>query len=153
MLIGTVELGTAAYSGFGPPTGRTALGWGIVLALVILAIVGEVVESAASAWGAARAGASRRASVLAVVGSLVGSIVGALAGTPVPVVGWIVGAILFAALGAMLGAVLGEGWKGRPGDVTWRVGVAAFWGRVFGAVGKLAIVTTMVAIVVLGVVF
>ena len=51
---------------------RFAIGWEVVVALVILAVLGEVIETAAGAWGAAKVGGSRRGAPLALVGSVVG---------------------------------------------------------------------------------
>lgn len=136
----------AAYAWLVNADGRLATGWTTVLALLVLALVGELFETFFGAAGARQAGASRRAMLLAVVGSIAGAIVGAGAGLPIPVVGSVVGAILGAALGAFLGALAGEVWKGRALEHGWRVGEAAFKGRLVGTLAKLAVATVMLAV-------
>lgn len=135
----------ALYALVVPAESRFDISWTMVAILLGLAIVGEIVETAAGAVGASRQGGSRRGMLLAIVGSIAGSIVGAMVGLPIPIVGSVVAAILFAALGAMVGAVLGEQWKGRDAETSWQIGQAAFWGRLFGTLGKIVIGSTMVA--------
>jgi len=143
----------ALYAYLVPQDSAVAIGWQTVLALGGMALVGEVVETASGAVTAGRVGARRRSVLLAIVGSIVGSFLGAGVGLPLPVVGWVIGAILFSALGATAGAVLGELSAGTEHNQTWAVGHAAFWGRILGAVGKLAIASAMVAVGLLAVVF
>jgi len=146
--------GAALYAWLFPVSeSRLAIGWGVVAALAVLAVLGELVEFLAGALGAAKAGASKRSAVLALVGSLVGSLVGAFVGLPIPFVGSIVGAIVCAALGASVGAICGELWKGRELEESWTIGAAAFFGRLFGTIGKIIIGSaiagvTLVAMVV-----
>src|SRR5689334_15648418 len=56
--------------------------WTTVAVLVGLAVLGEVVEFAAGAAGAAKQGASKRGVALAMVGALVGSVAGVAIGLP-----------------------------------------------------------------------
>lgn len=135
----------ALYALVIPPDSRQDISWTTVAILVGLAVAGEIVETAAGAVGASRHGGSRRGMLLAIVGSIAGSIFGATIGLPIPIVGSVIAAILFASLGAMLGAVLGEQWKGRDAQLTWQIGQAAFWGRLFGTLGKIVIGSAMVA--------
>jgi hypothetical protein len=116
--------------------------------VVGLAILGEVIEFAAGAAGAAKSGGSRRGMVLAVAGAMAGSIVGALLGTaiPVPLIGNLIGAVLGGAIGAFGGAYTGEYWKGKSESERIAVGRAAMIGRVLGTVGKLGIGAIMVVI-------
>ncbi len=144
---------TALFAALVAPDSLAAIDWATVIALTALAAVGEIVETAAAALGAARHGGSKRAALLAVVGSVVGSLIGAGVGVPIPVVGSVVGAILFAGIGAMVGAVLGEEWKGTAGPQVWRVGQAAFWGRLLGTLGKVTIASVMVVVALLALVF
>ncbi|MGO8691707.1 MAG: DUF456 domain-containing protein [Thermoguttaceae bacterium] len=129
-----------------------ALAWKVVVALAILAAVGECVELLAGALGVAHAGGSRRAAVLALLGSLVGALLGIVSGLPIPVVGSVVAAVLFAAFGAMAGAILGETWAGRDRDASWRVAKLAFWGRLAGTLSKVLLGAVMVAVVVVALV-
>jgi uncharacterized protein YqgC (DUF456 family) len=112
-----------------------------------LAIVGEVVEFAAGAAGAAKRGASRRSVLLAIIGALVGSIGGVIVGVPIPLIGSLIGAILGGALGAFAGAYIGEAWKGRDEDQRVAAGRGAFAGRIWGTVAKLAIGAIMLVII------
>lgn len=117
-----------------------------VVALIVLAALGELVEFMASAAGAAKGGASKRSIVLAVVGTTIGSVVGAIVGVPVPVVGSIIAAVLGGGIGAFAGAFAGEIWKGRTADDGIRVGQAAMVGRILGTGGKLVLGVIMVIV-------
>lgn len=129
-----------------PESGR-GITWTTVAVLTGLAVLGEVVEFAAGAAGAAKQGASKRGVALAMFGALVGSIVGIAVGSPVPVLGQFVMALLGGAAGAFFGAYLGEAWKGQPHDSRMAVGRGAFTGRIWGTVGKLTVGAVMLAIV------
>lgn len=123
--------------------------WWVVGAILVLAIVGEIVEFAAGAAGAARSGGSRRGMVLAMAGAMAGSILGVSVISfviPIPVVGTVIGAIGGGAFGAFGGAYLGEAWKGREEEHRFAVGKAALLGRLFGTVGKLGIGAMMFVI-------
>ena len=122
----------------------------MLVLVVVLALLGELVELVAAAYGVKRAGGSRRGAILALVGSLIGGVVGIFVGgiIPIPVVGSIAGAVLCAGIGALVGAFLGEQWKGRNLDDSLTIGTAAFFGRIFGTLGKVLIGSMMVAVVV-----
>lgn len=135
------------------PASGPNIGWPVFFVLVGLAVVAELLELAASALGASRAGGSRRGAVLAILGSMIGAIVGAAVGLPIPIVGSLIAAIVFAGFGAMVGAMLGETWKGRTLAETWKVGQAAFWGRLLGALAKTGIATAMFAIALVAALF
>jgi uncharacterized protein YqgC (DUF456 family) len=136
----------ALYAWLMPAESRLAIGWPTVFVLVALALLGELIESAASAMGARRAGGSRRGMALSVVGSIAGAILGAGVGIPIPVMGSVIGAVLGAAIGAFIGSVVGETWKGHDLEMSWRVGEAAFWGRLVGTLAKLGVATAMVIV-------
>ena len=129
------------------------LSWGIVTALLVLAAIGELVEFAASAAGAARHGASRRAMVLAAIGTFVGSLAGAIIGVPIPIIGPVVAAVGGGALGAFGGAYLGEIWKGKASQERMAVSSGALVGRILGSVAKLLLGIVMVIIVSIGALF
>jgi uncharacterized protein YqgC (DUF456 family) len=137
----------ACYAGFASVGVRLSIGWWVVGVVLVLAILGEVAELAAGAAGAAKVGGSRRSVVLAAFGSFVGAMLGAWIGLPIPVVGSLVGVVLFACVGALAGAVLGEWWKGRNWEARWQVGQAAFWGRLFGTVGKVTLGSIIVVVI------
>jgi len=138
------------YAWLFPAGQRLSISWWVVGAVLLLAVLGEVLEAVAGAAGAARVGGSRRSAVLALAGSFVGSFLGAVIGLPVPVIGSVVAIVLGAGLGALGGAMLGESWKGRDLDQGWRVGQAAFWGRLLGTATKLVIGAAIVAVVLAG---
>jgi uncharacterized protein YqgC (DUF456 family) len=136
----------ALYAWLMPPESRTDLHWWAVIALLVLAIIGEILEFIAAALGARRGGGSKRGAVLAVLLSIPGAMIGAAIGVPVPVVGSIIGVVLFAGLGALAGAMLGEHWKGRTFDESWQIGQGAFWGRILGSLAKVTIASIMLAV-------
>lgn len=130
-----------------PESSDHGMGWWTVALIGLLCLIGEVVEFAAGAAGAARHGASRRAMMLSLLFTIVGSIAGALITVPIPVVGPLLGALAGGAAGAFGGAYLGEAWKGRSTDQTIAVSQGALIGRLLGTLGKLA-VGALIAVVV-----
>lgn len=139
---------TAVYAFLVPAESAGSIGWGVVAALVILALLGELLEFLAGALGVAKAGGSKRGAALALLGSLVGGVLGIFVGLPVPVVGPILAALLFASLGALLGAIVGEQWKGRDLAASWQIGKGAFWGRLLGTLAK-TVIASVIAVVAL----
>jgi uncharacterized protein YqgC (DUF456 family) len=137
----------ALYAWLVPSDAPASIGWGVVLAVAILAALGELLEMVAGALGVAKAGGSKRGAVLALLGSMVGGLVGMVVGVPIPLVGSLVGAILFASLGALLGAMLGECWKGRELGQSWQIGKGAFWGRLLGTLAKVLVGSIMLVVV------
>ncbi|MCL4194824.1 MAG: DUF456 family protein, partial [Thermoguttaceae bacterium] len=142
-------LAAGIYFIFAPAEGPTIIGWPVLVVLAVLAVLGELLELLAAMFGASRAGASRRGAAMALIGSLIGAIVGAVVGVPVPIVGPIVAALLFASLGAMAGAIVGERRGGRAMGEIWRIGKAAFWGRLFGTLAKVGTGAVMIAVTAL----
>ncbi len=114
--------------------------------LLALAVLGEIVEFAAGSAAANRAGGSRRGAVGAILGAMLGAIVGAAVGLPVPIIGSAVAAVLGGAFGALAGAITFEFHGGRDLAASWRVGHAAFWGRLFGTLSKAALGAVMVVV-------
>lgn len=140
------------YWYFMPPEIRVHFHWGVLITIAVLALLGEIVEFAAGAAGASKAGGSKRGAALALVGSLVGGLVGVFVGLPIPVIGQLAAALTFASLGAMGGAMLGEHWKGRTPEEGLKVGQAAFWGRLFGTLGKFGCGAVMLVVVLVALV-
>ena len=143
-----IVVAAALYAWWVPIDERLAISTSTLIALLVLAIAGEIVEFVAGAAGVAKVGGSRRSALLALVGSIVGGIVGVFVGLPIPVVGSVAAAILFAAAGAMAGAFIGESWKGRDFDTSLEVGKAAFVGRVLGTLAKTIISSIMIAVII-----
>lgn len=103
-----------------------------LIAVVALAVLGEVLEFFAGVAGAKRAGGTRKGAI----GALVGGIGGAIAGTlfiPIPVLGSLLGACG----GAGLGACLFELSAGRRIEEATRAGVGAGRGRLMGTLYKI----------------
>jgi len=146
-------LSAGLYVWLGPVTGNASLGWTTVAAMAAVATVGELAELATSVWGARRAGGSRRAAVFALIGSLAGAIAGAIIGVPIPILGPPLAAVLGGALGALAGAAIGEHSRGESAGQSWRVGHAAFWGRVLGTGVKTIAATVIAVAMVVGVIF
>ena len=137
----------AGFAWLFPDEAGRGFPWTTVGVAAALAAVGEVIEFAAGAAGAAKQGASRRAVVLALVGAMVGSIVGLMIGAPVPVLGSFVMALVGGAGGAFAGAYLGEFWKGRTEAERIAAGQGALVGKIWGTLGKLACGAVIVALV------
>jgi uncharacterized protein YqgC (DUF456 family) len=110
----------------------------LLIAIVVLAVLGEIVEFMAGTVGAKRAGASRRGAVGALIGGIVGGI-GATFLIPILFVGTLIGAVLGAAIGAWTGELSG----GREYSAALKSGVGAGVGRLGGTIGKLAIAVVM----------
>ena len=139
---------TALYAWLIPENHSATMRWLAVGIVAGLALLGEVVELAASAAGVKKKGGSRRGAILALLGSMVGAVAGMFFGLPVPVIGSVTAALLFAGVGALAGAMLGETMAGRSLDHSWEVGQAAFWGRLLGTVAKAMIGAVMVGVAI-----
>lgn len=158
-----VALGCWSSNLFGAPGNWLVVGLALLMALFVstpergiggrtvwilagLAVVGEILEFAAGAAGAAKQGASRRAMIYSLLGAMVGSIGGAVLGTPIPVIGSVLAALFGGAAGAFAGAYIGESHSERPYSERVAVGAAAFKGRLLGALGKLAAGAVMLGV-------
>ena len=109
-----------------------------LLAILTAALLGELLEFAAGAWGASRVGGSKRGTVLAICGSVAGAIAGLGFGNliPIPLLGPVIASLLLGASGAFGGAILGERWAGKDWEQSIEVGTGAFRGKLLGTVGK-----------------
>jgi len=106
---------------------------GTLVAVVVLALLAELVEFSAGMVGARRSGASWRSSIAAVFGA----VLGAMAGTvmiSIPLLGTVVGA----SLGAALGVWAVEMSRGQHPEHSLRRGVSAGVGALAGILSKLA---------------
>jgi uncharacterized protein YqgC (DUF456 family) len=131
-----LSTGIAAWIQWQPgrPMNDQAIGLWALLALVVLAFIGEVLEFVAGAAGAKKAGGSRRGAVAAIVGGVVGAIVGTFV-IPIPVLGSLIGA----GGGAGLAAWGIELAGGKTMEHSVRIGMGAGVGRLMGTVYKLAV--------------
>ena len=114
----------------------------VLVAIVVLAAVGEVLEFVAGAAGAKKAGASRWGSLAALGGGMLGGLVGTFV-IPIPIVGSLAGACG----GACLAAWGMELAMGRKMDHSVRSGVGAGVGRLVGTIIKIALGATIWVIV------
>ncbi len=107
--------------------------WTLV-AIVVLALVAELVEFFSSAVGVSKAGGTRWGGT----GSLLGAVVGAICGTlliPIPLLGSLIGVCV----GAGGGALVGELATGRSGSDSAKSAVGAGAGRLVGTAVKFII--------------
>lgn len=126
--------------GFGWLTEFRTLGVGAIVAVLVLALIGEAVEAYVGFRFAQRYGGSRRAGW----GALAGGLIGAIVGVPVPVIGSVIGGLV----GAFLGAALFEYSKARHSEGAVRAGWGAVLGRAVAAGVKMGV---GIVIVVIGV--
>ncbi len=124
--------------------------WLGVIALVVLAGIGELIEFIAGSAGVGQQGGTKRSAWYALVGSMVGAVAGLFISLPipVPVISQLISSVLFGAMGAAAGAVIGERREGKDWDKTTRVGIGALIGRLLGTVGKAACAAIMTIILI-----
>jgi uncharacterized protein YqgC (DUF456 family) len=137
----------ALFAWLVPVEGSRGVTWTAVGIVTVLAVVGEIVEFAAGAAGAAKVGASRRSIWFSLVGAMIGSIAGAAAGAPIPIIGSLVAALVGGSIGAFVGAYVGESKAERSHAERFAVGKGAALGRLWGTVGKFAVGAVMLAVV------
>jgi hypothetical protein len=144
-----IILAAAAWLWLGPESFQYP--WHLLIALLLLAVIGEALEFVASVLGTKKMGGSSRGATLSVVGSILGGILGVLIGVPIPIpiIGMLVSGILFASLGALVGAMIGEYSLGTSLEQTTKIGVAAFIGRMLGTFGKIIMGAAMAAIILI----
>jgi len=110
-----------------------------LIALLAIAILGEIFELLASAVGASRAGGSRRTAALSVVGSLIGAIAGTFV-IPIPIVGTIAGAAILAGLFAFGSEQL---FEKRAMDHSMQVATGAAIGRLAATLVKVTVASVV----------
>jgi len=113
---------------------RGVFSGGTLIAIAVLAALGELIEFLGGMVGARRAGASWRASLAGILGALIGAFAGTIM-FPVPVVGTIVGACL----GVGLAVWIVETGRGAYPDVSFRRAVGAGMGEFIGILSKFAV--------------
>lgn len=124
--------------GFGWLTDFRALGAGLVVLILVLALLGEAVEAYVGFRFAQRYGGSSRAGW----GALAGGLIGAIVGVPVPVIGSVIGGFF----GAFIGAALFEYSRARHSQGAVRAGWGAVLGRALAAGVKMGIGVVLVVI-------
>ena len=132
---------------FLPEGASSSTGWWAIGIGVALAVVGEIVEFAAGAFGAKVGGGSKRSSWGAIIGAFVGAI-GLTPIIPVPIVGTLIGAIVGAFVGAMVGEMSGK--RPRTAGQAVKPAIGASIGRALGTTGKLIIALLVLAVLSAG---
>ena len=105
-----------------------------LIAITLLAVLGEVVEFLGGAGGAKKAGAGWRGAFGALAGAVTGAVVGTFA-IPIPFLGTLIGACVGAGLGAWLLELIG----GKKMEESVKLGVGAGVGVFLGTTTKFAI--------------
>ena len=123
--------------GYGWLTQFESLSVTFLIAVIVLAVLGEVVEAWLGFRFARRYGGSKRAGW----GALLGGLVGAIVGVPVPIIGSVIGACV----GAFAGAALLEYTLDRRSGAAARAGWGAVLGRAAAAATKMALGLMMLA--------
>ena len=103
-----------------------------LIAITVLAGLGELFELLGGMRGAKRAGASRRGSIAALAGAIAGAILGTFM---IPVL--FLGTVLGACIGAGLGAWAIEVSRGRKMEESVRCGLGAGLGELLGITAKV----------------
>jgi len=103
-----------------------------LIAIAVLAVLGELFEFLGGMHGAKRAGASRRGSIAALAGAIAGAILGTFM---IPVLFF--GTVLGACIGAGLGAWAIEVSRGRKMEESVRCAVGAGLGELLGITAKV----------------
>lgn len=117
-----------------------SIGMFTVIAVAVLAVIGEVIEFTLTAKYTKKYGGSSRASW----GAIIGGMVGAFMGVPVPVIGSVIGAFL----GAFVGAFVAELSRGTSGSGATRVATGALIGRALASATKVGLGVAMAAWIV-----
>jgi uncharacterized protein YqgC (DUF456 family) len=103
-----------------------------LIAIAVLALIGELVEFFAGAGGAKKAGAGWLGAIAAIFGAIIGAVTGTFV---LPLLGTILGACL----GAGLGAAVVEIASGKAADASLRSGVGASVGYLIGSIAKFVL--------------
>ena len=132
---------------FLPEGASSSTGWWAIGIGVALAVVGEIVEFAAGAFGAKVGGGGKRASW----GAIIGGLVGAIALTPIipiPIIGTLIGAIVGCFVGALVGEMTGK--QPSTAGQAMKPALGASIGRALGTTGKLIIAVVVWAVLSVG---
>ncbi|MCX5632587.1 MAG: DUF456 family protein [Phycisphaerae bacterium] len=103
-----------------------------IIAAIILALVGEILEFLAGAGGAKAAGGGKKAMAAAVVGAIIGAIIGTII-IPIPIFGTLIGS----ALGAAIAALIVERKAGKEMKQSLKIATGAGLGRFAGLGAKI----------------
>lgn len=127
--------------GFAALTDFRLVGAVPIVAVLVLAAAGEVIEFMLGGRYARKYGGSKRAAW----GAILGGLVGAFVGVPVFLIGSVIGAFI----GAFAGAALMELTRSPDHRAALRVGWGAFVGRLVATAAKSAIGVAIAAVALL----
>ena len=105
-----------------------------LIAITVLAVIGEIIEFFAGAGGAKKAGASWIASLSAIAGAIIGAALGTVF-IPVPILGTLLGACIGAGSATLAAETLG----GKKIDHSLKSGLGAGLGVFLGTTSKFVI--------------
>ncbi|MEK7402504.1 MAG: DUF456 domain-containing protein [Gemmatimonadota bacterium] len=117
-----------------------SIGWVTLVAILVIAVVAEVLEFTLAGRYTKKYGGSERSSW----GAIIGGLVGVFVGVPVPIVGPVVGGFL----GAFVGALVAELTRGSGAEASTRAATGAVVGRVVAAALKVGLGMVIAAWVV-----
>lgn len=105
-----------------------------IIAAVILAIIGEVIEFFAGAGGAKAAGGGKNTMAAAIIGAIAGAVLGTVL-IPVPIFGTLLGA----SIGAGLAVLIVERKAGKELKPSFKTAAGAGFGQILGTSAKIII--------------
>jgi hypothetical protein len=105
-----------------------------IIAAVILAVIGEIIEFFAGAGGAKAAGGGKNTMVAAIIGAIGGAVLGTVL-IPIPILGTLLGA----SIGAGLAVLIAERKAGKELKQSLKTATGAGLGQIFGATAKIII--------------
>ncbi|MFA6186984.1 MAG: DUF456 domain-containing protein [Phycisphaerae bacterium] len=105
-----------------------------IIAAIVLAVIGEIIEFVSGAGGAKVGGGGKKAMAAAIVGAIIGAIVGTII-IPIPVIGTLLGA----ALGAGGVVLIVEKKSGRAFDKSLKSATGAGVGQLLGTFAKFIV--------------
>jgi uncharacterized protein len=103
-----------------------------IIAAVILAIIGEILEFVAGAAGTKAAGGGKKAMAAAIIGAIIGAIAGTMI-IPIPIIGTLLGS----AIGAALAVLIVERGAGKEFNASFKAAAGAGMGRILGMSAKI----------------
>ena len=124
---------------------KETFGWIWIGICICLALLGEVLETIASAVGTRKGGGTKRG----IIGAIIGGIVGAIALTPfipIPILGTLIGALIGTFAGALIGEMTGHNQV--SGGAMAKAALGATIGRLLGTMGKFLIGVVIFAVLV-----
>ena len=102
-----------------------------IIAAIVLALVGEILEFVAGAGGAKAAGGGKKAMAAAIIGTIIGAVIGTIF-IPIPIFGTLIGS----AIGVALAVLIVERKGSKELKKSLKIAVGAGVGRILGTSAK-----------------